>query len=426
MQLQTIITNPGHVSPTAFRVLGHSDHNSGKGTIGKFRSGAKHALLVLLRHNIKFHIYSGLREIPVELRTETDSAEPYQLMYVDGKPTSMSLNFGAVDWTDPLMALRELVANALDQGQPIQAVVSMHSSAQPIDGLTQIVIDSPLGSPIFNAVSKIEETFLHYRNLENTSIISKPQQSQMRFYSKGVFVAESPVQSLFDYNDVLGKIAIDESRKFSQTHLAMTVATCVQQSSIEEIRKWFIDVLALGHQTQQFVAIEYDCNGFNFDLEARNLASTIGKELYSYRTEDAVLYNEFIPHTRVLFCQSEFHKTLIGRYLKTLEDHVNSKEYTVKPADLPATFIATAQDTFRQLETLGHTNGKPFPVIRGFTHTGTELLLGYVKDNQVYINADQLSRATLIEEFIHYCFEVADRTRQFQEITIRIIANLLK
>ena len=96
------------------------------GTIGQFGSGAKHAINTLLRAGLKLLIYCGKTRLEFATREETvrDGLVTKSIKRVvcklggtSSKTLDMGwcLDFGAIDWTDLSMALREFVANAIDR-----------------------------------------------------------------------------------------------------------------------------------------------------------------------------------------------------------------------------------------------------------------------------------------------------------------------
>ena len=122
------IQNPGVAPVEGFTLLGVSTtRDCGvAGTIGQFGSGAKHAINTLLRAGLKLLIYCGKTRLEFATREETvhDGLVTKNIKRVvcklggtSSKTLDMGwcLDFGAIDWTDLSMALREFVANAIDR-----------------------------------------------------------------------------------------------------------------------------------------------------------------------------------------------------------------------------------------------------------------------------------------------------------------------
>ena len=123
-----LVQNPGVAPVEGFTLLGVSTtRDCGvAGTIGQFGSGAKHAINTLLRAGLKLLIYCGKTRLEFATREETirDGLVTKSIKRVicklggtSSKTLDMGwcLDFGAIDWTDLSMALREFVANAIDR-----------------------------------------------------------------------------------------------------------------------------------------------------------------------------------------------------------------------------------------------------------------------------------------------------------------------
>src|SRR5690606_35030575 len=113
-----LIENRGELPIQGF-ILGASTSRGEPDKIGQFGSGSLFAVLTLLRHGVKFYIYSG--EDLVDFYVEDDILSNKVLQVVKyryrGKEynTGTCLEFGEIDWTTTDMALREFISNAIDQ-----------------------------------------------------------------------------------------------------------------------------------------------------------------------------------------------------------------------------------------------------------------------------------------------------------------------
>ena len=422
------ISNPGEASSSAFRIMGDSTARNTT-QIGQFGSGAKHAILVLLRHKIPFQIFAGLREIPVSIVEEQHGDRKIPVVYIDNLPTSMSLEFGAIDWTDPAMALRELICNALDQDALIgDAVQFTTNELVPTAGITQVQIEANIGGPIWAAASELDKMFLHYKSLENTSVLPKEKVSPLKFYRKGVFVSESPIQTLFDYNDTKGEVKIDESRQFSGFNLSEMVVKCVNQADHSAQDQWLQKIHSGVLDKFELTPYEFTISYFSFHYGnyCRSKAAEIASELYNCKATSNEAYNEAVKDgLKPLLAKHEIFDSLFGTDLKIASQILQSKERTVTKCPLPQAWKSVFNNTWNQLELRGLTNDKPTPNTQGFTHTGKDLLMGYVEDGTIFLNIDQISTATCVEEIIHYCYGVGDCTRAFQEISMKMLSSFI-
>lgn len=94
-------------------LIGISSSRGDKTKIGRFGSGLKYAMAVLMRENIdiKFNVNNSLWNI--ERKNESHRGIDYTKLVVNGIETSITSNMGP-DWTEWMM-LREILSNARDQ-----------------------------------------------------------------------------------------------------------------------------------------------------------------------------------------------------------------------------------------------------------------------------------------------------------------------
>lgn len=124
------IENPGVAPEVAFTLLGASVKDAS--AIGKFGSGNKMSVAVLLRHGIAPVVFTGNLKLEFGTRTQNVDtglrSKDFERVYVkfggkdsDGKNRSstedlgFTLNYGESDWDDIRMGLREFVSNAIDR-----------------------------------------------------------------------------------------------------------------------------------------------------------------------------------------------------------------------------------------------------------------------------------------------------------------------
>ena len=130
------IENPGVAPKEAFTLLGASMSRSSDNsrTVGKFGSGNKHGVAVLLRNNLAPTVFAGglmldfdTRPVKVDsgIRSQEFARVVVKLGGRDEKGVNRSatedlgfvLEYGATDWLTIDLALREFVSNALDRAE---------------------------------------------------------------------------------------------------------------------------------------------------------------------------------------------------------------------------------------------------------------------------------------------------------------------
>ena len=134
MSAYLMIENPGVAPSEAFTLLGASTKrdSSNTGTIGKFGTGNKHGVAVLLRAGLEPNIFCGNLRLGFKTRPQNvDSGLGVHsfnrvVVQYSGKTASgqsrtgtedlgFVLEHGATDWLSTDLALREFVSNAIDR-----------------------------------------------------------------------------------------------------------------------------------------------------------------------------------------------------------------------------------------------------------------------------------------------------------------------
>lgn len=128
------IENPGVAPPESFTLLGASTKRgaTGDATIGKFGSGNKHGVAVLMRHKLSPVVFGGTLKMEFGVRKQGMdtglSKHEFERVVVkyggkDASGTNRSstedlgfvLEYGATDWLGIDLALREFVSNSIDR-----------------------------------------------------------------------------------------------------------------------------------------------------------------------------------------------------------------------------------------------------------------------------------------------------------------------
>lgn len=128
------IANPGVAPAAAFTLLGASSKRGSESgaTIGKFGTGNKHGVAVMLRAGLKPVVFAGQLKMEFDTRQEpfddglrTTMTNRVTVKYggkdIDGKSRTATedlgfvLEHGSTDWDSVDLALREFVSNALDR-----------------------------------------------------------------------------------------------------------------------------------------------------------------------------------------------------------------------------------------------------------------------------------------------------------------------
>lgn len=293
------IENPGVAPAESFTLLGASTKDpNDQHVIGKFGSGGKHSVVVLMRHNLSPTIFCGnlrmefqTREQVIDdgLRKKAHKRVVCQYGGKDANGTQKSatedlglvLQYGAEDWTNIAFGLREFVSNAIDRAidegrlNYLQQYANQHPGVSQAEleetlraydktatdynnvviemvqenqvrakaGTTRVFV--PVNEEVFKFYDNLGKWFLHFSEPESLgkAILSKnnrnlnPERKVAVVYRRGVRVREfesGNIPSLFDYN--LDHLELDESRKVDDYYIRHYAAVALAQASQNTLR----------------------------------------------------------------------------------------------------------------------------------------------------------------------------------------------
>ena len=205
-----VIKNTGLIESGDLTLIGSSTKREDDSKIGMYGSGNKYALAWFLRNNIDIRIFSGLNEIKLSHELVSHRNRQVAVLTVDDIPTSITSEMGP-EWTG-WMALRELISNAIDEGD-YEITTAFNMPAQGVENNTMIHI------PLNNELNKVIREYDHYfafdrkatYSNEHGSVYLKSEPSKLNLYRKGIkCYDEKEHETLLDYN--LENITISESR----------------------------------------------------------------------------------------------------------------------------------------------------------------------------------------------------------------------
>lgn len=461
-----MIQNPGVAAPEAFTVMGSSIKSTSPYCIGQFGSGTKMAVLTLLRHGLFPLVYCGRTKIEFVVSNVTVdtglrvSEVPVVSARLSGKDRNgkkvsrledlhLALNYGAAEWQDTHMALREFVSNSIDRlieerevqfsekfireqilsGKPNeeileelkQALTAYHSSDLDFSSVVIDLVDEekvrasadetrvfvPLNPQVEYFFHNIDKWFLHFSSsaLLSQTIIPKADRNLQTkkslpvLFRRGVRIREisSGLErpSLFDYN--LNEMTIDEARKADDYSSRFHAGKAFRNAPA-----WAIDTLLQSFRSgMSFWEHEFDL----WSLQAQG----------SQHSQQAKIWKDSFDRiygSRFLLASADIDITLACRkgydVVKVPFEFTNLASYLGLPTpalkfssieqmggivtDAHPETVAIVQRIWDLLEENQLTNGVQRPEIQFFRAVSNYegFIQGYYRDGVIYLNEEQV------------------------------------
>jgi hypothetical protein len=431
-----MVENKGQAPVECLTLLGLSTSRGVEEKIGQFGTGCKHAISVLLRAGITTIIYSGDDRIEFFGQTKKlkDGTVYTQVCYTlngDTFETSMTLEFGEIDWTNIHMAVREFVSNAIDAGEPNFKKVDeiLYET-----GKTRVFFrETPEINQYFYNIGKY---FLQFSNRSDKTknIMKKIKDGAPILYRKGVLVREmqSSENSLYDYN--LNEMRIDECRNMDDYsgRSAITSALARDQQAIETIlTKMVIEKKSNFYEAQKITSsIRYGTVKLKDTwkkLFGDKVVCPRGMELLIPPGADV---------TKVVQIQSDvWASALVDDGVATIAE-LYKDELTKDGHEIVETApesVEAVTKVWNYLWSMKMTNNKPMPEVKNFRQkavdnfTATKIIRGQYHDGVVYINIDNKDALEVaFEELVHYISGAMDCTRAYQNFTNSVVASFIR
>ncbi len=471
-----LIQNPGEAPVEGFTLLGVStSRDCGvDGVIGQFGSGTKHAINVLLRAGLEVIVYCGRTKMEFKTREDVVSDglvdKSVQRVFVQFSGTSTKkidlgwvLDFGAVDWTDLGMSIREFVSNAIDRtlreesGQFEAAIREGRLAVRKVPdtevraktGYTRVYVTSSI--LIDQYLAELPKRFIHFSS--NPSDVKKrllPKADRnltegrrsVMVYREGVFVremSEMPIASLYDYNFKGSEIQIDESRNSSEYDVRATCAKVLKSAETSELIPVFRSLTAMETTFESQLDSHYLCPSYE--------TPTAECQQNWQKAWEAVAGES-------VMCEPSAHMISLvqrkGKTVKTVQSaswaragerfgietstNVLSSSEVVGRETMPVSPAArkAVETVWGWVESLGMTNGREMPeteCFRELTNAESDTM-GYYADGVVHIREDIASGdnkyllKTALEEIAHHVTQAGDGSRDFANFLIDMVVEI--
>ena len=415
------ISNPSVAPIEAFTLFGAST-SRGTDKIGQFGTGAKNAMLLLMRKGVPAVVYRGKDKLeysttPIKMKdglynqvtTIENGGEPVPRDYV--------LELGELNWNTVDMALREFISNAIDESGFDNCSFGIVNEPAPIEGHTTVYVAmSPEVSAYWYSIAKY---FLHFRGKEKEVSIGKSTPSTARIYRKGVFVREMTCRkpSLFDYN--LVNLEIDDCRISNDGSVDAAVGTILMKDSV--LIAGVLNAISKGQDVY-----EINIPSYNLYPDSNRVLST-WKALFG----ETLITNKLVEvevaarkGRKAMLIPFSWYSILSGCGVPVVSDIILDHEsagYVTVPTK--SEHVATLLRVWRKMTEDGIHRNKTMPKLVMFSGDDSGLY-GYYSQGTVYINVDHGTNvATYVEECIRYVSEAMDYSRDFQEFCVNWIAR---
>lgn len=451
-----MIRNPGVANPEALTTIGISTSRYREGLIGQFGSGSKMAACLLMRHGIKpvfmidnLHLYFDHQTTTIDGREYRPVVVKFGGKDLDGKnrtsteKLSYVVEMGEVDWTDPNMALRELVSNALDGakagGHDVDSVeIKVVDKPRAKAGHTAVFI--PFGDIAQKFLAELNLRFLHFRkdgSLEK-ELLPKREPGKTYVYKHGVLAAVLKEDSAYDYN--LDDLTLDECRNASEWNVKYAVSRAIRRAeagSLAVILKAVIEkkeLFEVGLGTDYIKANAYESDQKVVE-EGRQRwqaawEAVAGKDSVATSgltgMEDTIRRKGFRPvvlDNKWLLALDSYQVKTEATLLTNLERKGNE---ILPPTDEA---VKAVDRVWALLETYGRTNGKEKPPVHCFRTimNGGEQLEGYYQNGAVYLRQELAGKDAFkvaLEEVVHYTTGSGDMSRDIQDFLFLLVTDM--
>lgn len=468
MSQYLMIENEGITDLEALTLMGVSTSRNNSDLIGKFGTGSKKGITLLLRQGIPVNTFIGnLRAEYFSEPIKINGSEFNQVcMKLTGKtPEGKQVNRieklgwvledGIVDWNDSYMALREFIANALDATNhdlsKIRVEIVEDSKVRVKNGGQHTRIFVGLDHHVKFFYDNLNKFFLHFDGKQHEKVMKNTPLNRIsndvtgpEVYYCGVYLCSMggyrDRKTLFNYNFAKDELNVGESRTVSTDDIHKSISTTIVKMSEENIIR-FIE--AFGDKTWEGKKFDYYLVPTEVIKENTEKWKKCWAGMYTEKhipvpddsmqetIMEIVTKKGYIPVTVPGYVWAMFRDMGFADYRK-LMNHMELFGY--KTSDIiPDNVVNVYFKIWDSL--LPFSRGKKIPELKMFSTPFTSTMtLGQYKDDVVYLNtclvndngtvSEQLKRV-ILEELGHHISGATDNSRDFQNFFMEIIAATL-
>lgn len=417
------IENQGVAPVEGFTVFGVSTSRGDESKLGQFGSGAKHAIMQLLRSGISPIIMLGKERLeffaePIFVNGKQFNEVRYRFRKETHK-LSYTLEFGELDWDSTTMALREIISNAIDAGG-----YKISTCELPTFKPDCTTVFIPMTPEIQKYYLNLSSYFLHFIGKEHESLLPKTDKSPPKIYRKGVFVRqlESAYPGLFDYN-FGDELKIDECRNLDDTRGYRMIGSLWQKST-----QYVKAVLSAFLEEKKFAEMEIP----NWMLYNHPEVESLYKEVCgnAYASNAIAASHLHKPGRRYCVLSPSYYQEISRTSIPTyINDLTSCERKGITEVPVNSDTLRLVNRVCSIIESRMMTNGKDRPLIGNFRKPHSDdILQGYCDfaEGKVWISIDNpMDIPTIVEELAHWYSDSIDLSQGMQSWLVHFSAILL-
>lgn len=479
------IENLGVCPVQGFTLLGASitrnESGSNSALIGQFGSGNKHGVATALRHGLPPVVFLDRLKLEFDVRTEViddglskTNTTRIVVKYggVDGSGKSKSstedlgfvLEYGASDWPNVSMALREFVSNAIDRQirqtgdfKGVKVEIVEEGQVRAKAGSTRVFV--PLSADVLEFYNHLGQWFLHFSEpgLLNQTVLPKNNRNIGEakvavIYRRGVRVREWSADSqpsLFDYN--LNDLTVDEARNCEDFTVRNKAGRALSNADAGTLATYFRSFKGeTGYWEHGFDYYSLEANWSDTGAKGEAKQKAWSEALADVMGVDGVICDDkavgvverkgfnTLPVPEAVVRAADSYKVRTPNKV-LCPDSREGREVIEPTADA----LAALDLIWQTVVDTNLTNGKNRPEVKCFKAVveNSKAVDSYYRDNTVFISADMgaegsakigwhaLSDRLLIatlEQVGHHLTSASDYSKDFQGFFIRLSVLLAR
>ena len=415
-ELYLEFTNEGEIDVNALRLLGASTKETDNSKIGFWGTGLKYAIAVLLRENVGVKVFSGVKEIKIGKRKTKMRDETFEVMTVNGTPTSVTTRMGK-DW-ELWYSIRELYANMKDEGHD---KINVSDTAKGKAGETRIYVEFSDGlKDVFDNLHKYFSFSREAKYELGLDLLFKRYSEHKGILYRRGFAIGSKANTMFDYD--LHDIEINETRTVKYSHQ-------IDQMIGQSLRCYApLEVVRRLVNTKNWERNKMDW-GFsdgmpfneNWEKALKDIV-IIPEEATGFYADDLSEKHLILPSALCSFLDKQFGEKLIIRgYNNGRPNMMKTVEISEAEKKAISAVVTKMMMVFPDMAEIGVLVAEMKAKTLGTVSKGCIVL-----NRNVFNMGEHEIMKTMIEEYIHIRSGAGDRTREFQDYATHCIATAIQ